>query len=321
MAGKGKQTQNLRNVQRNGPFGGKLAERIAVYYGSDGEKIYAGENNTWIILGRDRNGSIFSDKSYGTQGASESGAIDIVVGRKTSLPTKIRDANTGKDSFTYNNPNFETDAARIYISQKADIDSYISLTKTSKAKALSDEKYTSLKDTPTSAGKSAVALISDHTRIVGREGVKLISQYYQKNSRDGYLDLGGIDIIAHNRVDDTDHQLHPMVRGDNLKIALTKIIDYIESVAGTLSTFLAFQMNFNKLVVDHKHYQGSPIFNPITDSSYILGVNGISEQINLLTVTQQELIRMPGQWKANIYTQYLADTGENYINSLWNKVN
>lgn len=321
MAGKGKQVQNLRNVERKGPFGGKLAERIAVYYGADGEKIYTGENNTWIILGRDRNGSIFSDKSYGTQGASESGAIDIVVGRKTSIPTKIKDPNTGKDTFTYNNPNFETDAARIYISQKADIDSYISFAKSSKAKALSDDKYSSLKDTPTSAGKSAIALISDHTRVVGREGIKLVTQYYQKNSRDGYLDLGGIDIVAHNRVDDADHQLHPMVRGDNLIVALTKIVNYIEDVTGILSTFLGFQMNFNKLVVDHKHYQGSPIFNPITDSSYILGLNAIGEQINLLTVTQQELIRLPGQWKTNLFSQCLVDTGENYINSLWNKVN
>jgi hypothetical protein len=319
MAGKGKQVNNKRNLYRQGPFGGKLSERAPILYGADGESIYAGENNTWIVLGRDRNGSIFGD-SYGALGASEAGAIDIVVGRSTDRPSKFIDPITRKETYSYNNPNFETDAARLYISQKSDIDRYIGLQKYSRSIGLSSAKSEIYKEFEISNGKSAAALISDHTRIVGRESVKIATKYYQKNSRGSFLDLGGIDIIAHGRVDDRDHILHPMVRGDNLVIALEKLAEFTDNIAGILGTFLNFQMKFNNKVINHKHIQGPPR-NPITWQSQLLKTSAIKDQINLLVVTQKELMTYPGQFLANFYTECLADTGESYINSLWNRVN
>ena len=318
MGGKGNFINNNRNKNRSGPFGGKLSERIPIFYGADGETIYAGENNTYIVFGRDRNGSIFGD-SFASQGATECGAIDIVVGRSTEQPSKIIDPNTNKESYTYNNPNFELDAARFYISQKSNIDEYIGLQKKSRTKGISIQKSEKYKEF-VSHGKSAIALISDHTRIVGRETVKLTTKYYQKNSRNSFLDLGGIDLIAHSRTDDRDHNLHPMVRGDNLTAALVSLASFTDDIAGILSTFLNFQMKFNTKVINHAHTQGPPRC-PVTYPSKLLKLKGRVDQTNLLVITQKELMMHPGQFLTNFYTQYIVDTGEQYVNSLWNRVN
>ena len=79
------------------------------------------ENNSWIVLGRDRNASRMS--GYGGKGDTQCASIDIVAGRMGS-EVEAFDAD-GESLFI--NPSFKKDAARIYISQKTDIDKYFDL--------------------------------------------------------------------------------------------------------------------------------------------------------------------------------------------------
>ena len=79
------------------------------------------ENNAWIILGRDRPASVMS--GYGGKGDTQAASIDIVAGRMGSEVRAFDES--GEKLFV--NPSFKKDAARIYISQKSDIDKYFDL--------------------------------------------------------------------------------------------------------------------------------------------------------------------------------------------------
>lgn len=326
---KGKSVSNTKgdyskNKSRGkGSFGTKLAESVPIFYQADGETVYAGENNAWLVFGRDRNASIFNE-SYGSQGATECGMVDIVVGRTQAAVRKIPSETGEGNSYSYVNPNFETDAARVYLSQKADIDRYIGHVPDSKTANLPENidksSFVVRDDKVKSDGKSGIAIIADNTRVVGRETIKLITHYAQQNSRSGQVDLGGIDIIAHNRTTGRSYSLQPMVKGDNLKEALEALYSYTEHSYAIISTFLAFQLDFNEKVLQHYHIQGPPD-DPITSKSYNLSIDSQVPLTNLVSVSQLDVTKAASLNKIDFATKFLSATGEKFINSYWNKVN
>ena len=119
------------------------------------------------------------------------------------------------------NKNPQLDAARIYISQRADIDSpeYFNLAKGKIGN-------------PTN--RSAIAVKADSVRIIGREGIKLITGTDAYNGAAGMFigdRVEGIDIIAGN--DDSD--LQPMVKGDDLAKILDDLLEIVSNVQDTVS--------------------------------------------------------------------------------------
>ena len=74
------------------------------------------KGNSFIVLGLDRPHNILS--GYGGTRSTHSAAIDIVAGRVGFRATK-RD---GKGELNYVDPNFQLDAARVYVSQKSNVD-------------------------------------------------------------------------------------------------------------------------------------------------------------------------------------------------------
>ena len=109
----------------------------------------------------------------------------------------------------FKNPDFTMDAARVYISQKSDIDTYMGSDEEGLAEGKGVKPWTTSYDAP----RSAVGIKADAVRIVGREGIKLITKTDTQNSQGGEV-VGnpGIDLIALN--DSSDMQ--PLVKGDNL---------------------------------------------------------------------------------------------------------
>ena len=175
-----------------GMSGNKKLEPTPNYNKSDCEIIAAeGENNTQIVMGRDRPSSKFS--GYGGRGDTHCGSIDIVAGR---MGNEVRsEDSSGNKVFT--DPHFTKDAARIYISQKTDIDKNFNLA----------EGAVGMAET-----RSGIAIKADGVRIVAREGIKLVTQVDKLNSLGGkVLAIKGIDLIAGN--DDSD--LQPLVKGQN----------------------------------------------------------------------------------------------------------
>jgi hypothetical protein len=182
------------------------------------EKVVA-QGNSWIVLGKDRPAGIES----GNAKESHSHSIDMIVGRWGKNTDKV-------------GPNFKSDAARIYISEKCNID---------------DPIYMDCKDFRAEGGtgnvknKSAIGIKADSIRIVGREGIKLITvggDYY--NSKDGIIEsIAGIDLCAGNR---RGPNLQPLVRGNNLKACIDRMLEYIEQLQEFIYEHITYQTLWNE---------------------------------------------------------------------------
>ena len=59
-----------------------MVEPVPEYDKAPCETVFRGQNNSWIVLGRDRPGNRAS--GYGGQGHTHCGHIDLVVGRGSS---------------------------------------------------------------------------------------------------------------------------------------------------------------------------------------------------------------------------------------------
>jgi hypothetical protein len=180
------------------------------------EKVMRGEANTIIVQGYDRPGSI--DSGTGAMVCSHKGCIDIIAGLSG---VQAREANSKGENLA-TNKSTELDSSRIYITQKAkDIDSpeYFNLARGTVG-------------SPTFS--SAIAIKSDSIRIIGRQGIKLVTStdVYQGSvgmNVDGVIQ--GIDLIAGN--DDSDMQ--PMVKGDDLVKVLDEMTDLIADLNASVT--------------------------------------------------------------------------------------
>ena len=232
-----------------GFFHDVLFEAVPKRINAPSEHVIAGTNNTWIALGRDRPASLGS--GYGATGVNNAGAIDICAGMMAG-------SKTGAQQISNVHPNMASDAARIYISAKTDIDENF---------GLSDGKQQKLNEGSTK-GKSGIGIKADGVRIVARaNGIKLITGKGNFNNT-GVLgevdsngnalvpnDLGAIELIAGN--DTTDialseiipepllaiiktffptplpdkiQKLQSMVKGENLVLCFQFLLDIIENL-------------------------------------------------------------------------------------------
>jgi hypothetical protein len=259
-----------RASEGNGALNDQLREPVPEYRKSPAERIFSGQNNTWIVLGRDRPGPL--ESGYGGKAHSQCGAIDIVVGRMSPVPCEV-DADGNKivvDS------DFKTDAARIYISQKTDIDKNFNVIGGSHGP---------------SERKSGIGIKADCVRIVGREGIKLVTRTEQVNSRGGPLkSVSGIDIIAGN----DDRFLQPMVKGQNLVEAWENFTQKMMELAGMLHTFIKIQSRFNSQVMFHVH--PSPFGGIPTLPSESLISSGLNTSIEKFMKSETGILF----WKNNL---------------------
>ena len=268
--------------------------------GRTAEKIYSNAHNASIVLGRDRPGSVSS--GYGGQGYTHCASIDIVVGRMgADAKTGITD-DRGKYSKLLVDPNFTADAARIYISQKTDVDDNFRLPDGSM---------------PRSEGRSAIAMKADGIRIIAREGIKIISGASQINSQNGKVNpkAHGIDLIANSQL---EGELQPIPKGRNLQSALIEICDNLDNLAEIMFNFVMSQAIFNLSVMFHTH--NSPFFGIPVVPSVTLQTAGSSCITELMTKVATPT--MP-QKVNNVSTQvrYLTPGGVDYINSYYNNTN
>ena len=185
--------------------GQNIPEAVPFHDQADCEIVYKNANNAWIVLGRDRPGP--KNSGYGGRGATQAGSIDLVVG-------KMGAAKDGPKSNIYVDPNFGSDAARIYISQKTDIDKNFGLV---------------AGNVGLSVARSGIGIKADAVRLVGREGIKLVTGTgpKERNSAGEKLKTTyGIDLIAGN--DDETLELEPMVKGRRLANALKDMNERID---------------------------------------------------------------------------------------------
>jgi hypothetical protein len=198
---------------------GNIAEPVPKFEKAPCERIIKNKNNAWIVLGRDR--PYGKASGYGGAGATGAGSIDLVVGRKP-LDPKI-----------HTNPNFISDAARIYISQKTDIDKNMGLAKGRVGM---------------SVARSAIGMKADAIRIVARRGIKLVTGPTQadRNNSAGerVRTVLGIDLIAGNDDGDSNflqalgpnrRKLQPIPLGLNTRDAIDDTLKRVEELGSIVN--------------------------------------------------------------------------------------
>ena len=289
----------------SGIAGDQMIEPIPVYNQATCEKVIEGQNNAFIVLGRDRVTGIMT--GYGGIGHSGCGAIDIVAGRGSY---QLRDnANSPI------NPHPMLDASKVYISQKTDIDRNFNIVKGNVGQ---------------SVGRAGIAIKSDAVRIIARDGIKLVTGTDRKNSKGANRrSVSGIDLIAGNN----DGDLQPLVKGGNLSQALNSIIDNVNQLNGILDSFLTYQIKFNTALMDHTHpdtinmaigilAEGNPA--ALTGGSSLASPQvikaGTKNLLSLNGITKKDLASNKINIASTRFT-YLEPMGTTYINSRHNSTN
>lgn len=299
-----KDNLNKSDLNNKGIAGDYLKEDIPQFIKRSGDIEIKNENNAWIILGRDRVGNVSS--GYGGTApplGSNAAAIDMVVGRDIT--------NVNAEGYLENN--FINDAARIYISQKTDIDKNFRITGGTQSEM-----------------QSGIAIKADAVRVIGREGIKLVTGVVrdEKNSQGQVpLKVYGIELIAGNfELENLSSaistygsvNIQPLVKGDNLRKALDDLSKRIEDLSGIISTFLTSQMDYNATIALHYHY--SPFYAIPTTPSDTVALKGMEVAMKQL----KDCVLGLTTFKVNINsfrTNYLLPSSKEYINSKFNRTN
>ena len=271
-----KKTQKIHEEREkaNGPAGmggTDLSEDVPAFNALSNEKVIKGQNNSWIVLGRDRPGG--KDSGGTGKGSTQSGMIDLCVGRLAGMkPTGLaaRFLASKKEEQQLADPDFFSDAARVYLTQKGHIDEYFGLVKGS------EPGKDAAKD------RSAIGIKADHVRIVGKCHIKIVTGRAEATGtgRGGErLSTGGknetagrIDLIAGNYTQpkkilsldwlsgglrEKVETLQPIPKGGNLVDFCTELLEVISDLAD----FCKFNSNqivyLNKAVAKHFHPIGA----------------------------------------------------------------
>ena len=276
-------------ASRNGVFCSELLEPIPNFTKAGCEQVYSGKNNNYIVMGRDRHKSRSS--GYGGKGDTQASMIDIVCGRMAESP---------KDD-VWVDPDFHLDSARVYISQKTDVDKNFGLVPG---------------NVGMSSAKSAIAAKADSIRLISREGMKLVTGVSDTNSQGADISAVkyGVDIIANNE----DKDLQPIPKGDNLVEAMIRLTHHVHKLNGIVEGLLTEQDKLNKALKDHWHITTYP--GARTSPSPEVALTASKTILRHMQKTKVSLRNHRTNLK-NFEKNYLSDEGSGWINSRYNKVN
>ena len=281
----------------SGPFCGKQIEAVPNRITTPGEKVIGKSPSApaFIICGRDRPRS--SATGYGGKGHTQASCIDLVAGLGGHNPKQV----AGDGGKVYTDPDMFKDSARIYISQKTDVDENFAIGK--------EESY------HRTEAHSAVAVKADHIRLIGRESLTLVTNTDRLNSQGGEIrQTVGINLMANNDEDG----LQPIPRGDNLKEALMVLSDSIEKFAKMFQGYMTYQSKYNRALMMHTHMSPFYAIPTLPSETAIQG----SMQCDVETLSRTDLSILKHLTNlAGFRQNYLMPSGKYYINSRYNKVN
>ena len=218
-----------------------------VFNRADGETVFPSTIDTaQVIVGNDRPAS--KPSGYGGVGSNRAASVDVVVGRMASA----RGGKGAKDK-TYAENDFAADAARIHISQLTDIDKNFGI-----VEGISGVQ----------AQRSGIGIKADGVRMIGREGIKLVTGTAlgwkglgpkgEPNSLGGKIQPAPtIELIAGNRSEpqtvfnlsqggiETVGSLQGVAKGENVVAALRDLGAIVDELWSATFNFMMAQMVFN----------------------------------------------------------------------------
>lgn len=223
------------------------------------EKVVSSSNNSFIILGKDRE-HIRNSGEYSLMGKLNTNSIDLCVGLGYNPDPIIQ-----KNKYTEGvNADFIHDKSRIYISEGCDIDTRLGI-----------QNYGSKESNSNNTKLLAcVSIKSDIIRAVSRGNIKLITGTVKDSDKtQGEISVGGTELIAING----DKTLQPMVLGNNLIIALKNIIEHINNLQEIVSNHIKQQMVWDTVMANHVHLNTFP--NTPDPNAYSNIINKLSNEL------------------------------------------
>ena len=301
--------------QRVGVHNQPLDEAVPGFEIAPCEAIISGDNNTHLVFGRDRPHNLSS--GYGGLGAEKAGRIDLIAGLASSEGTV--------DKGQLRNPSFQNDAARVYISQKSNIDKHMGLAPAN----ISGENI--------SDNKSAVGIKADCVRVHARGDIKLvtgraqvqnggesgekfstgganeipgkiyfIAGNYNKDSKTSTINrlVGGIPITS------TERRLQPIPKGDRLAELFQEILDINSEITQEIQDIIQITIEMAGNLAGHIHAPAplvvagpSPTFAPVGGSI----AARLGTKLANIGALQTRFV--------NLKKTYLDLAGNKYINS------
>lgn len=293
----------------SGIGGSVLPENFASHNKLDSEDIWS-NNDSYIVLGRDRDSNDLS--GYGGLGHAGANSIDIVVGRGSCNPDLKKQLQKEKDIQI--DPDFQNDAARIYLSQKADIDKYFNLNGSLASGIVG-----------ISEKQSAIGLKADAVRVMSRTGIKLVS-YSDRVDSNGFnlTERKGIDLISipdkqEEAIQDPKNNMQPIPKGDNLSKALEELARQLDLLSGMFVNFVQIQNKYNNMVALHTHI--SPFYGITVPPSIDLQPANIEQNLSTISETINDTLEFKMGYLNKFKNDYLSSTSETYINSRFHHLN
>ena len=256
---------------------GTKAEQKYIWFNANPTDYIVGDRaSAPIVMLPDR--PVGAESGFGGKGAQNCHTIDLVVGRMSSVrggkgpaaSETVSSGDTEKIGFGFKSGepvavvenSYAADAARIYISQMTLVD-----------------KNFGLAEGMMGAGKprSTVALKADGVRVIGREGVKIVtgrSHAFKKVSMTGELNSRGgkiqqpsppIELIAGN----SDKFLQGIAKGENTRDALRDLGEIVEEIISAVFTMSLTQLLFNSVMGVSAFEPWRPAALPLMATTYI----------------------------------------------------
>lgn len=295
-------------IRYSGVHNQKQSEIVPNFDQTNNEVVISGKTNSFVILGSDRDGGVGS--GYGGSGDTGCASIDLVAGLMGARPvSKLNGIQipAGKD--------FEYDAARVYISQKSDLDKYFGLPNI-------DINLGGITlPVQRSTEKSGVGIKADCLRFVARDNIVIATTNLGTLASGVEVEPNGIDIIAGAHFNnELKTSLQPMVKGNNLAAALDRLTNKIIEIQNTIIVIKERQQKINLFLQEHQHAMRSTSFTAkattqagnLKESIIQLNAEYNSHTADLI----KDGIDMQ-DWRA----RYLNVASTEYINSLYNRVN
>lgn len=270
-----------------------------------GEKIVDSPVGSFIVLGKDRPGPPGSGHSADTNSAT----IDMVCGRLGRVGQQIKE----KYPRAIANPSMKLDAARIYISERTDVDENFGLQPWFDRKRILGSAINT----------SAVAMKADNIRIMARESVKIVSMPDKFNSHGNQIGgRYGIDLIGGLNQSGPNTDIQPLAKGKNLVKAMRTLKESVAALDTHVAMHNKALLQLCESVRWHVHifpFMAGPVPTPFTTPPVdpISGIGLITTNIDaLMSVVDTNL----KQWNhAAFESNFLKPGSKSYICSTFNK--